>query len=331
MKYILIVGLGNIGTQYTHTRHNVGFLCLESLAQSIDSKAHFKNDKKLLGEILEFSLSDFLESLRNNKLLLSQLKSIKDSKNSNFIESNLGHNEYKILLLKPSTFMNNSGESLKCALKYYNIAKIIVAFDDLDTRLGCVNFRVGGGSGGHNGIKSLDLNLKSLQDSTCDNFSDYIKVKIGIGANLFFLNSKIIESNFDFIRVGQSRVEFELICNAFVDTLRQRFSFNAIFKNQSFEKVLKNAIFSEKNLANFPNLESFYKTLPFNTLHKSLNAEISHYVLSNFLHNENAILPHILAYAATCIQAITFESIYHLQDSNITKTPLDTFNVRVRI
>jgi len=76
-----------------------------------------------------------------------------------------------ILLLKPTTYMNLSGESVRAVSDYYKPQKIIVIHDDLDLPFGTVKFKQGGGNGGHNGLKSIDAHIGN----------DYIRVRIGIG------------------------------------------------------------------------------------------------------------------------------------------------------
>ncbi|MBQ2903262.1 MAG: aminoacyl-tRNA hydrolase [Clostridia bacterium] len=132
----LIVGLGNPGRQYELTRHNAGFLFADLLAD--------KNNIKI------------------NKI---QFKSVTAS-----IELG-GH---KCLLMKPQTFMNNSGEAVKQAAAFYKIPpeKIIVVFDDISLPCGKLRIRRKGSAGGHNGIKSIIYLMNS------DNFP---RVKLGVG------------------------------------------------------------------------------------------------------------------------------------------------------
>lgn len=132
----LIVGLGNPGRQYELTRHNAGFLFADLLAD--------KNNTKI------------------NKI---QFKSVTASINAG------GH---KCLLIKPQTFMNNSGEAVKAAAAFYKIPpeKIIVVFDDISLPCGKLRIRRKGSAGGHNGIKSIIYHLNS------DNFP---RVKLGVG------------------------------------------------------------------------------------------------------------------------------------------------------
>jgi len=128
----LIVGLGNIGEQYQLTRHNVGFLVIDEITKSLQSSNINKSNFK-----------------------------------ANVLKS--GYNLY----VKPTTYMNNSGQAVVAIKDYYKIdmEDIIVIHDDLDLPFGTVKFKVGGGHGGHNGLRSLDSHIGK----------DYIRVRIGIG------------------------------------------------------------------------------------------------------------------------------------------------------
>lgn len=133
----LIVGLGNPGGKYEITRHNAGFLCADLFAESMNTE---------------------IKRLKYHALTA---------------EVNIdGH---RCLLMKPQTFMNNSGESVAEAAKFYKIPleKIIVVFDDISLPIGKLRVRRKGSAGGHNGIKSLIAHLGS------ENFP---RVKIGVGA-----------------------------------------------------------------------------------------------------------------------------------------------------
>ncbi|MBR4859159.1 MAG: aminoacyl-tRNA hydrolase [Clostridia bacterium] len=132
----LIVGLGNPGRQYELTRHNAGFLFADLLADKL--------------------------SVSINKI---QFKAVTAA-----VE--LGGK--KCLLMKPQTFMNNSGEAVKQAAAFYKIPpeKIIVIFDDISLPCGKLRIRRKGSAGGHNGIKSIIYHLNS------DNFP---RIKLGVG------------------------------------------------------------------------------------------------------------------------------------------------------
>ncbi|MGI8190471.1 aminoacyl-tRNA hydrolase [Streptococcus iniae] len=116
----MIVGLGNPGSKYDNTKHNIGFTAIDQMA-----KKHGIN---------------FTEE-KNFKALIG----------STFI------NHEKIYLVKPITFMNNSGISVKALLTYYNISvnDMIIIYDDLDMEVGKIRFRQKGSAGGHNGVKSI--------------------------------------------------------------------------------------------------------------------------------------------------------------------------------
>lgn len=124
----MIVGLGNPGSKYNHTKHNVGFMAIDRIVNDIDIKfTEDKNFKALVG--------------------------------STFI------NHEKVYFVKPTTFMNNSGIAVKALSIYFNIAieDLIVIYDDLDMEVGKIRFRQKGSAGGHNGIKSIITHLGSQE------------------------------------------------------------------------------------------------------------------------------------------------------------------------
>ena len=133
----LIVGLGNPGKNYQEHRHNAGFWFVESIASIHDSK--FANQSKFFGEASDISL------------------------NSN-----------KVFLLKPQTFMNNSGGSIKSFLNYYDISpeETLVVHDELDLPTGTVKIKLGGGHGGHNGLRDI------IKAAGSQNF---YRLRVGIG------------------------------------------------------------------------------------------------------------------------------------------------------
>ena len=121
----LIVGLGNPGKDYAHTRHNAGFRCLDVLAENLGCKVDKLKFQGLYGQAL--------------------------------------YNGRKIFLLKPQTYMNLSGKSVLQLSAYFNIppARIIVLFDDISLEPGRLRIRPDGSAGGHNGIKSIIAELGS--------------------------------------------------------------------------------------------------------------------------------------------------------------------------
>ena len=133
----LIAGLGNIGNKYTFTRHNAGFMLVDSFA--LNSNLSFRENSRL-------------------KCLMTNLRNISDD----------------YLLIKPTTFMNLSGEAVRAVCDYYKIAieDILIVYDDLSLELGKIRFRPNGSDGGHNGIKSVIQHLGT---------SNIARLKIGIG------------------------------------------------------------------------------------------------------------------------------------------------------
>ena len=116
----LVVGLGNPGSKYHETRHNVGFMAIDLMAKELG-------------------------------LTFSEEKTFKAEVASTFL------NGEKVYFVKPTTFMNLSGLAVRALLAYYNIPMedFIVIYDDLDMEVGKLRFRQKGSAGGHNGIKSI--------------------------------------------------------------------------------------------------------------------------------------------------------------------------------
>ena len=133
----MVVGLGNPGKDYEFTRHNAGFLTLDHIAAEENTDIKKLKYKALIGDTV-----------------IS------------------GH---RCLLVKPQTFMNNSGEAVREISQFYKIPpeKIIVIFDDISLPCGKLRIRRKGTDGGHNGIKSIIYHLNS------DNFP---RIKVGVGA-----------------------------------------------------------------------------------------------------------------------------------------------------
>jgi peptidyl-tRNA hydrolase, PTH1 family len=136
-KMYLVVGLGNPGREYAGTRHNVGFEAIDYLATKLNFDVSKIKFKGVLGE-----------------------KNV---------------NGQKVIFLKPSTFMNLSGESVREAAAFYKIPieNIVVVYDDVALDVGRIRIREKGSDGGHNGMKSIICQLAS------DNFP---RVRIGIGS-----------------------------------------------------------------------------------------------------------------------------------------------------
>lgn len=132
----LIVGLGNIGKEYDGTRHNVGFMAIDQFADKYN--VEFREEKKFKGFLAETRI-----------------------------------NGERIILLKPTTYMNLSGESIILVMQFYKISSndIIILNDDLDQPVGKVRFRAKGSAGGHNGLKSI---------ISCIGTEEFKRIRIGI-------------------------------------------------------------------------------------------------------------------------------------------------------
>ncbi len=133
-----IIGLGNPEKKYSETRHNVGFLLIEEFLAKHNSQISLKN--KLKSYYSEFSFEGI---------------------------------QYKLFM--PNTYMNNSGDAVRAIVDWFNIDinQLIIVVDDIDIPLGKIRFRRSGGSGGHNGLKSIINRLNS------ENFK---RIRIGIGS-----------------------------------------------------------------------------------------------------------------------------------------------------
>ncbi len=132
----IVVGLGNPGAQYVNTRHNAGFLALDTIAEKLGVRIERTRFKALSAEAM------------------------------------LGGAH--VLLLKPQTFMNLSGEAVREAAAFYHIepANIIVIYDDINLAVGRLRVRGKGSDGGHNGIKSIIYQLQS---------NEFPRVRVGVG------------------------------------------------------------------------------------------------------------------------------------------------------
>jgi PTH1 family peptidyl-tRNA hydrolase len=132
----IIVGLGNPGRKYERTRHNAGFMAVDELARILNADIAQEKHSALIG------------------------RARIDSEDS--------------ILAKPQTYMNDSGSAVGAILRdgYRTVSDLIVLHDELDLPLGSVRVKIGGGHGGHNGLRSIIEYLGS---------SDFIRVRIGIG------------------------------------------------------------------------------------------------------------------------------------------------------
>ncbi|WP_161980935.1 aminoacyl-tRNA hydrolase [Streptococcus sp. S784/96/1] len=183
----LIVGLGNPGSKYHETKHNVGFMAIDLWAKSLS--VTFSEEKVFKAEV-----------------------------GSTFV------NGEKVYLVKPTTFMNLSGIAVRALLAYYNIPieDLIVIYDDLDMEVGKIRYRQKGSAGGHNGIKSIIVELGTQK---------FDRIKIGIGRpkqGMTVVNHVLgrFESD-DYIRITMTldkvveSLEYYLKTNDFEGTMRR--------------------------------------------------------------------------------------------------------------
>lgn len=133
----LIVGLGNVGAEYERTRHNAGFWLVDAIARK--AGAHFSEERKFHGEVARIR----------------------------------GH-DGELWLLKPSTYMNRSGQAVVALALYFKIlpTQILVAHDELDLPPGAVKLKRGGGHAGHNGLRDIQAKLST---------ADFWRLRLGIG------------------------------------------------------------------------------------------------------------------------------------------------------
>jgi PTH1 family peptidyl-tRNA hydrolase len=159
---IAVVGLGNPGQNFKHTRHNVGFEAVDLIARSFSTECRF--DKYLLSEVAQIKIK-----------------------------------HYPVLLVKPQTFMNDSGQAVKKILSKKNIglSSLIVVHDELDIEPGKIKIKFGGGSAGHNGLQSIFESCKSR---------DFVRIRIGIG--------KPDRKGVDYVLSNFSKDELPLISQA---------------------------------------------------------------------------------------------------------------------
>ena len=133
----IIAGLGNPGKKYEQTRHNMGFLAVDFLAEKYDIKVNKIRFRALTGE------------------------------------GRIGGQ--KVLLLKPQTYMNLSGESVRLALEYYKVSpqELIVIYDDIDIQAGMIRIRKKGSAGTHNGMRNILYHIRT---------EDFPRIRVGIGS-----------------------------------------------------------------------------------------------------------------------------------------------------
>jgi PTH1 family peptidyl-tRNA hydrolase len=161
-KTVLIVGLGNIGKKYELTRHNVGFMTVDEFAKAVEA------DDWVLKKDLKCELA----------------------------AGNMG--DTKILIIKPTTLMNLSGEAVQAITQFYKIPlqQIVVVHDEIDMSFGTIRCRVGGSAAGHNGVKSVIQHLGE----------EFGRIRIGIANEI----SERADSS-DFVLSKFSKKELEQV------------------------------------------------------------------------------------------------------------------------
>jgi PTH1 family peptidyl-tRNA hydrolase len=132
---LLVVGLGNPGREYERNRHNLGWLVVEELARRHDGSWR----GKFSGQLADIRIDD-----------------------------------HRVALLKPETYMNESGRSVQAALRFFKLEPdaLLVVHDEGDLDLGRLQARLGGGLAGHNGLRSIAQHLKT---------QDFLRLRIGVG------------------------------------------------------------------------------------------------------------------------------------------------------
>lgn len=166
----VVVGLGNPGRKYENTRHNIGFELIDYIARDRGLKVEKMKHKALLGEFL--------------------------------------YEGEKIVLVKPQTYMNLSGDAVTSIVNYYglDLEKLIVVYDDIDIPLGSVRIRKSGSAGSHNGMRDIIYKLRN------DGFP---RIRIGVGKPE---NRQMDLKNF--VLSGYSKEEVPLMEEAVINTYK---------------------------------------------------------------------------------------------------------------
>jgi PTH1 family peptidyl-tRNA hydrolase len=183
----LICGLGNPGDRYKLNRHNIGFMVIDEMTKNLNTTNINRSNFK------------------------ADVKKSADS-----------------LYVKPLTYMNASGESIYPIKEYYkiDIGKVIVVHDDLDLPFGALKFKIGGGHGGHNGLRSIDSHIGK----------DYIRVRFGIGkptdkskvVNYVLDNFSKEELNKVFDNISTVIESIEMLKCRSLDEVRQRYTIKSL-------------------------------------------------------------------------------------------------------
>ena len=181
----LVVGLGNPGKEYQATRHNVGFMAADEIFR-------------------RYSFSDFRKKAQG---LVA--------------EGNIGNE--KVLLVKPQTYMNLSGNCVAELVNFYKLSakNVIVIHDDMDLKTGQIKAKCGGGAGGHNGLKSIDSHIGNA----------YGRIRIGVG------HPETKEQVIDWVLSGFSKQDKEKLEKA-IDLITQNIDIFISKDCQAFASII---------------------------------------------------------------------------------------------
>ncbi|MBQ0079238.1 MAG: aminoacyl-tRNA hydrolase [Eubacterium sp.] len=199
----VIAGLGNPGKKYENTRHNMGFRVIDAIAANNNITVNKLKHKALVGD---GRISD-----------------------------------QKVLLVKPQTYMNLSGESLREVVNYYDvdIEDVIVIYDDFDTDLGALRIRKKGSAGSHNGMKSVVNELQS---------QDFPRIRVGIGGTgsrdwVNFVIGKMDASEEELVEeaIKQAAKAVEVLISDGIDIAMNQFNAKKKKKEKTEEKETNGA------------------------------------------------------------------------------------------
>ncbi len=187
---ILLVGLGNIGKEYANTRHNMGFRVLDAFARALNAPTSAEK-KKFHAEVTECVVG-----------------------------------RKKIVLAKPTTMMNNSGEAVGALAAFYKIPPdhIWIVYDDVDLPLGSLRIRPSGNSGGHNGVQSIIQHL---------GHKNFIRFRLGIMSGTYERHNDTA----DFVLGRFTKEEETVVKETVAETLKQLTA--ALKKSPQFLTVKK--------------------------------------------------------------------------------------------
>lgn len=186
MENRLIVGLGNIGSSYIKTRHNIGFIFIDIISKYYN---------------LSFKETTAYKSLSTEIKL----------------------NDVKTTFIKPTTYMNNSGQAVKLWKEWLKVENqnILIICDDLHLNVGDIRFRTSGSAGGHNGLKNIESNIGN----------DYLRLKIGIGNN--YKHGE--QANFVLSEFSDDELAFIMNNETYIINI-----IDCFIKNEPFEQRIKN-------------------------------------------------------------------------------------------